>query len=294
MSIMKARLVLLTSWLAGLASGIGDFRSASVGPKQALLDLQDAINEPKTDMLAKLLKEKRVTPGNVNEQAPGLEFTYQGYTAMHFACLVANRSAHAKLLLEFKGDPEAKSAKDVRPLHVASANGNSKVVKHLLTFGANPRETSSSGQTGPTMAARKGDINTLKTYRDFGGEAMLVLGETDHSNSSPLRQGIHLGNVELIRFVIFEVGLGDHSRKDMIAAVTERHKSEFVMEFTEVVNMKSKMYRDQRNYYFSEQEKELRGEVTDAMLDAEAAAAAKAKEEADKDKKKEVKPAWQP
>jgi len=133
---------------------------------------------------------------------------------MHYAALMG-KDLHLKELLKAGGDPNVITTPEqkVRPLMVASGYGHAKAVRVLLKAGARPRELPSSGMTAVTMAARGQELAVLREFRAHGGEAVIALGEKDGNGYSALGFAVMKANHDMLRFVMFEVGLGDLSWK---------------------------------------------------------------------------------
>merc|ERR1712232_1439825 len=128
--------------------------------------------------------------------------------------------------------------------------------------------------TACTMAARAGHVKVLEVFREMGGLAVLALGDLDAKNWGILHYGIANGYIEVVRFVLFEVGFGQAEEKDMVTFLEEHMKDgkwddSFRNEFKQLTKFKGKDYRLQRSAYFREQEKTRRGPEAKSKAKAE-------------------------
>lgn len=151
------------------------------------------------------------------------------YSVLHYACLgkalddKTEKAGHVRALLDAGLDKDLSNREGIRPLHVASANGNVETVGVLLGSGA---DASGPNMTAAAMAAELGLIEILRAFRNAGGEAMQSLLQRDNVQReprrwSPLLYAVHNLHVHVITFLIVEVGWGDTTKDEVLAAAEE-------------------------------------------------------------------------
>src|SRR5215813_3659076 len=89
-----------------------------------------------------------------------------GTTALHWAAHWDNVEA-ADLLIKAGANPMAANRLGATPLFIAAENGSAAMVTKLLAAGADPNAPFlSNGETALMVAARSGNVETVKTLLD--------------------------------------------------------------------------------------------------------------------------------
>merc|ERR1712157_526198 len=82
------------------------------------------------------------------------------------------------------------------------------------------------------MAAKAGEVESLKAFKDFGSEALLALTERDANPEKegggwfPIQYAANAGKRDAIRFLTFEVGWGPVKVDDVLKVADKRFKKE--------------------------------------------------------------------
>merc|ERR1719272_2475892 len=134
------------------------------------------------------------------------------------------------MMLKAGGKANVPSNSRITPLHVASANNNTEAVKVLLKAGANPRFFNSVGMNAATLAARPGNLGVLRALFDHGGAATQTLTEYDKTDNkddtkggAPFHYAVRNAHVELVRFIVFEVGWGAVKKSEVMNIAKQHH-----------------------------------------------------------------------
>lgn len=202
---------------------------------------------------------------------PSDHFRFPGYTVMHFVCLTSmhaegnkdEKPEHMKILINAGLDKNVVTGGDggIRPIHVCAAQGQPEVFRVLIDAGAKPRHlTSGSRMSAATMAARAGgppQLKVLKILKEAGGKALEVLKARDEAprqpkSWNPLLYAIRNQHVEIIRFILFEVGLGQVSWKEVLGVARGALQEKKVGQ--EYIDWLEKL-RDNEDGFFEEQKK---------------------------------------
>ncbi|GAX23880.1 hypothetical protein FisN_20Hh086 [Fistulifera solaris] len=159
-----------------------------------VLQLVEAITNNNRAVVEELASIPAVLNGKVASYTPN-ERTLQKWAPLHECVRSANLDL-LQLLLQKQPKLEVKDDDGETPLFIAASARAPRIVRALLTAGANPNACGQDGWSALMMATRNADLETVQAFFDSGadvyaGHDMFGRSAMDFAQALATGQGLH-------------------------------------------------------------------------------------------------------
>ena len=186
-------------WMCAALLVVLGLAVASEAAERDAVKLIDAVKQGDGDAVSALLRQRV----DVNARA------IDGATALHWAVHLDDLTTVERLIAA-GADSSAANRYDVRPLFLASENGNAEIIQRLLAAGADPNTTMPGGETALMTASRTGRPDAVRGLLDHGAD--ISARERTRGQNALMWAGAH-GNTEVIR-LLTAAGADVHTRSE--------------------------------------------------------------------------------